>query len=47
MNDEYKIVEEFIFDDEVQNLLEQISNNVMDFNILEITGMGATRDKTF
>lgn len=45
MNDEYKIVEEFIFDDEVQNLLEQISNNVMDFNILEITGMGAQEIK--
>lgn len=36
----YKIVEEFIFDDEVQNLLEQINNNMMNFNVLEITGMG-------
>lgn len=45
MNKEYKTVEEFIFDDEVQNLLEQINNNVMDFNVLEITGMGAQEIK--
>ncbi|MEK6660119.1 MAG: PD-(D/E)XK nuclease family protein [Campylobacterota bacterium] len=36
----YKIVEGFIFDDEIQDLLEQINNNMMDFNVLEITGMG-------
>jgi len=35
-----KVVEDFIYNDEVQSLLNQINNNVMDFNILEITGMG-------
>jgi hypothetical protein len=33
-------VQGFIFDDEVQNILSKINDNVMDFNILEITGMG-------
>lgn len=33
-------VKEFIFNDEVQKLFEDINNNVLDFNILEITGMG-------
>ncbi|MBD3808717.1 MAG: PD-(D/E)XK nuclease family protein, partial [Epsilonproteobacteria bacterium] len=45
MNEEYKTIEDFIFDDEVQNLLEQINNNVMDFNVLEITGMGTQEIK--
>lgn len=43
MNNEkspYAQVEEFIFDDESQNLLSQINSNVMNFNILDITGMG-------
>jgi len=42
MNDKTKIklVEKFIFNDEVQNILSKINANVMDFNILEITGMG-------
>lgn len=39
-DDEYKLVEKFIFNDEVQNILAQINSNMMDFNILEITGMG-------
>lgn len=33
-------IKEFIFNDDVQNILLGINNNVMDFNILEITGMG-------
>ena len=35
-----RLVENFIFNDEVQNILSQINDNMMDFNILEITGMG-------
>ena len=35
-----KQVENFIFDDKVQNIISDINNNLMDFNILEITGMG-------
>ena len=42
---EYDTLEDFVFNDEVQELLESISNNVMDFNILEITGMGAQEIK--
>jgi len=37
---ELKLVENFIYNDEVQNILSKINDNVMDFNILEITGMG-------
>lgn len=40
MSSDYEIVKEFIFNDEVQRLLDEISNNTMAFNILEITGMG-------
>lgn len=40
MPDEFNIIKSFIFDDEVQKLFENINNNVLDFNILEITGMG-------
>lgn len=40
MPDEFNIIKSFIFDDEVQKLFEDINNNVLDFNILEITGMG-------
>ncbi len=42
MNNETKIntVKDFIFNDEVQKILSKINDNVMDFNILEITGMG-------
>lgn len=35
-----KLVQDFIFNDEVQNILSKINDNIMDFNILEITGMG-------
>ncbi len=38
---EINTVENFIFNDEVQNILSRINDNVMDFNILEITGMGS------
>ena len=37
---ELALVQDFIFNDEVQNILSKINDNVMDFNILEITGMG-------
>lgn len=42
MSDEDKLilVENFIYNDKVQNILSEINDNVMDFNILEITGMG-------
>ena len=40
MPDEFNSIKSFIFDDEVQKLFEDINNNVLDFNILEITGMG-------
>ena len=40
MSEEFNLIKSFIFDDEVQKLFEDINNNVLDFNILEITGMG-------
>ena len=40
MSDNFNLIKNFIFDDEVQKLFEDINNNVLDFNILEITGMG-------
>ena len=40
MNNETNLVEEFIFNDEVQQILSDINDRFMDFNILEITGMG-------
>lgn len=40
-----KLVEDFIYNDEVQNILSNINDNVMDFNILEITGMGVQEIK--
>jgi hypothetical protein len=40
-----KKVQDFVFNDEVQNILSQINDNVMDFNILEITGMGSQEIK--
>lgn len=43
--DELKLVEDFIYNDKVQNILSQINSNVMDFNILEITGMGTQEIK--
>jgi len=33
-------IKKLIFNDEVQSVLSNISNNLMEFNILEITGMG-------
>lgn len=40
MSSKIDAVKSFIYNDEVQNILSDINNNVMDFNILEITGMG-------
>jgi hypothetical protein len=40
-----KLVENFIFNDDIQDILSQINDNVMDFNILEITGMGTQEIK--
>lgn len=40
-----ELVENFIYNDDVQNILSQINDNVMDFNILEITGMGTQEIK--
>jgi hypothetical protein len=37
---ELKLIENFIFNDKVQDILSKINDNMMDFNILEITGMG-------
>ena len=34
------LVKKFIFNDNVQHILSNINDNLMDFNILEITGMG-------
>jgi len=33
-------VQNFIFNDDVQDIISDINDNLMDFNILEITGMG-------
>ena len=43
--DKLKLVEDFIYNDKVQNILAEINSNVMDFNILEITGMGSQEIK--
>ncbi|MBD3842951.1 MAG: PD-(D/E)XK nuclease family protein [Campylobacterales bacterium] len=43
--EELKIIEDFIFDDSVQDTLEKINSSVMNFNILEITGMGSQEIK--
>ena len=40
MNTKLQQVEDFIYDDEIQKVLSNINNRLMDFNILEITGMG-------
>ena len=42
---EIKKVEDFIFNNKVQELFSDIKNRVMDFNILEITGMGSQEIK--
>lgn len=44
-NNDIKIIKDFIFDDKVQDILLKINNSVMDFNILEITGMGTQEIK--
>ena len=38
--EELNLVKSFIFNDDVQQTLSSINDNLMDFNILEITGMG-------
>ena len=40
-----EMLRQFIFNEEVQSILADINNNVMDFNILEITGMGTQEIK--
>jgi len=47
MSEEEKLkqIKTFIFDDNLQNQLSEINNNLMDFNILEITGMGHQETK--
>jgi len=39
-DNDIKSVKDFIFNDNVQHILSSINDNLMDFNILEITGMG-------
>ena len=43
--EKYEKLENFIFDDNVQDILDKIKNSVMNFNILEITGMGSQEIK--
>jgi hypothetical protein len=38
-------LEKFIFDDNVQEAFQMINNSILDFNILEITGMGTQEIK--
>jgi hypothetical protein len=45
MSEDIKQIKDFIFNDEVQNILAEVNNNLMDFNILEITGMGHQETK--
>jgi len=45
MNKDITLVKQFIFNDEVQKILSDINNHFMDFNILEITGMGTQEIK--
>ena len=42
---ETNLVEKFILNDEVQQILSDINDRFMDFNILEITGMGTQEIK--
>ena len=39
-NEQIKLIKDFIFDDNLQQELSEINNNLMAFNIFEITGMG-------
>ena len=38
--EQIKCVQDFIFNDDAQHIFSSINDNLMDFNILEITGMG-------
>jgi len=38
-------IQDFIYNDQVQDILSKINDNMMDFNILEITGMGSQEIK--
>jgi hypothetical protein len=40
VKEQINFLENFIYNDEIQEILYRINNNIMDFNILEITGMG-------
>jgi len=44
-NTKLDLVKKFIFNDNVQYILSNINDNLMDFNILEITGMGVQEIK--
>ncbi len=44
-DEQIKLIKDFIFDDNLQRELSEINNNLMDFNILEITGMGHQETK--
>ena len=44
-DEQIKLIKDFIFDDNLQKELSEINNNLMDFNILEITGMGHQETK--
>jgi len=44
-NKQIELIKYFIFSDKLQKELAEINNNLMDFNILEITGMGVQEIK--
>jgi len=44
-DEKIRLIKSFIFDDNLQKRLSEIQNNLMDFNILEITGMGHQETK--
>ncbi len=44
-NKQIELIKDFIFADKLQKELSEINNNLMDFNILEITGMGHQETK--
>lgn len=45
MSKDKELIEKFIFNSDVQSILSEVTKSVMDFNILEITGMGAQEIK--
>lgn len=45
MNENLKKVQKFIFNENIQTIISKINSNLMDFNILEITGMGTQEIK--